>query len=192
MLLPMCIAATYAALLVGCTITKQGNGADDKVSIEAPGASVKVDTGTAANDSGIPSYPGAHEKPAKGDDKSRAHVNVNTPFVKVKVVTLTFISDDAPEKVLAFYRNKLGSYGTVLECTSGTDVELGNGRGLKSPVTCGKGNGDAGETSLKTGTEGNQHVVSVKPNGKGTEFELLWVYVGGKKDDDDFGGKQPS
>jgi hypothetical protein len=183
----------------GCTISKQGTGEDQKVSIEAPGASVRVDTGAAANDSGIAAYPGAREKHGKEDDPNRAHVNVSTPFLKLKVVKMTFTSDDAPEKILAFYRNKLGSYGTVVECKdSDQDVEIASGRGLDSPVTCGKVVPMAptttigGETSLKVGTEGNQHLVSVKPSGKGSEFELIWVYLSSAKGDDDYGGKQPS
>ncbi len=188
------VAAACAALMTaGCTISKQGSGEDKKVSIEAPGASLKVDTGSAANDSGIPLYPGAQEKHGTGDDKKRAHVSVATPFMNLKVVALTYTSDDAPEKILAFYRNKLGSYGAVVECRgAGQDVEVGSGRGLDSPVKCSKEHGHAGEVSLKVGTEGNQHVVSVKPSGKGSELELVWVYLTGNKNDDDYGGKQPS
>jgi hypothetical protein len=175
----------------GCKISKQGSGQDEKVSVEAPGASVKVDTGASANDSGIPLYPGAQER--HGGDDDRAHVDLNMPFLKVKVVALKFTSDDAPEKILAFYRNKLGNYGTVVECNGGRgDVELGSGRGMNSPVTCDKGKGKGTEISLKVGTESDQHVVSVKPSGKGSEFELVYVRVGTSKNDDNYGGKQPS
>jgi hypothetical protein len=180
-------------MIAGCKISEQNRGDDKKVSIEAPGASVKVDTGISANDSGIPLYPGAQPKQSSGDDKSHAHVNLEMPFLKVKVVALKFTSDDPPEKVAAFYRSKLGSYGTVLECKGqGEDVEMGSGRGLDSPVTCGKEHGRPGEISLKVGTEGNQHLVSVKPNGKGSEFELVYVHLGKGKSDDDYSGRQPS
>jgi hypothetical protein len=180
-------------MTAGCKISNHKNGDDQRVSIEAPGASVHVDTGTTANDSGMPVYPGAQEKKNTGDDKSRAHVNLNTPFLKMKVVALKYTSDDAPEKILAFYRNKLGSYGTVLECKGrGQDVEIGSRRGMNSPVSCSKEQGHPDEISLKVGSEGNQHLVSVKPSGKGSEFELVYVHLGSSKGDDDFGGKQPS
>jgi len=195
MLRTMCVVGVCGALLAvaGCKISKQGSGDDQKVSIEAPGASVHVDTATTANDTGMPLYPGAQEKKKTGDDNGHAHVNVSTPFLKVKVVALEFTSDDAPEKVLAFYRAKLGNYGSVLECRGkGQDVEIGSERGLDSPVACGKQGKSSDEISLKVGTEGNQHVVSVKPNGKGTEFGLVYLRLGGTKNDDDFGGKQPS
>lgn len=185
----MCGGLTVA----GCKISNQGSGENKKVSIEAPGARLKVDTGSAANDSGLPLYPGAQQKHGTGDEKNQAHVNLNMPFLKLNVVALKFTSDDAPEKILAFYHDKLGSYGAVLECRGGgQDVEIGSGRGMDSPVRCDKIHNHSGEISLKAGTEGNQHVVSVKPNGKGTEFSLVYVHLSKGKSDDDYAGKEPS
>ena len=78
-------------------------------------------------------------------------------------------SDDAPDKVLALYRGKLDRFGTVVECKGlGTDVQIKNGRGMNTPVTCSKEGTHKDETSLKVGTEGNQHQVSVRPSGKGS------------------------
>jgi len=185
------LAAMAGALLIaGCKISDEGSGADKKVSIEAPGASVKVDS-SAANDSGMPLYPGAQERRDKAKDNDRANVKVDTPFLKVKVVVSSFTSDDGPEKVLAFYRGKLQRYGSVLECRGAeADVQLGSK--LDKPVSCGTDIGKSGEVSLKVGIEGNQHYVSVKPRGTGSAFELVYVHVGGGKSDDDYGGKQPS
>lgn len=182
-----------AMSITGCTISKQGTGEDKKVSIDVPGASIKVDKGDKDNDSGIPVYPGAQQVAATGDKSGRAHVNVDTPFMNVKVVKMKYTSDDAPDKVLAFYRNKLNGYGTVLECKGGgQDVEVGSGRGLDSPVKCDKVQGRSDELSLKVGTEGNQHMVSVSPSGKGSSFSLIYVHLSKGKNDDDYGGKQPS
>ena len=194
MLQTVWLATVFGALLIaGCKISKQGSREDKKVSIEAPGASLHVDTGTTANDSGLPLYPGAQEKHSTGEQKSRAHVDLKMPFLNVKVVALKFTSDDAPDKVLAFYRSKLGNYGTVLECKGGgQDVEVGSGHGMDSPVKCDKMHGNSEEIHLKVGTEGNQHVVSVKPSGKGSEFALVYVRLGKGKNDDDYSGKQPS
>ncbi len=178
----------------GASIHVDKNGGEKKVSVETPGASVHVDTSTTASETGIPLYPGAQAKQGSGDDKHRAHVNVDTPFLKVKVVALRFTSEDTPEKVLAYYRKKLENYGPVIECQGGSsqDVELGSGRGFDSPVTCGKKSPMiAGQISLKVGTEGNQHVVAVKPSGSGAEFSLVYVHLGNNKGDPS-GGKQPS
>ncbi len=185
------VAAMGGALLIaGCKISNEGSGADQKVSIEAPGASVKVNS-SEANDSGIPLYPGAQERRDKAKDNDRASVNVDTPFLKVKVVVLSFTSDDGPEKVLAFYRGKLQRYGSVLECRGAeADVQLGSK--LDKPVSCGTDVGKSGEVSLKVGIEGDQHYVSVKPRATGSEFELVYVHVGSGKSDGDYGGKQSS
>lgn len=191
MLRAICVATIGGGLLIaGCKISDEGSGADKKVSIEAPGASVKVDAG-AVNDSGMPLYPGARPESDSADDNSGANVNVSTPFLRVKVVTLKFLSDDAPEKILAFYHGKLRHYGPVLECRGAeADVQLGSK--LDKPVSCGTDRGKSSEVSLKVGVEGNQHYVWVKPHGAGSEFELVYLHVGGGKNDDDFGGRQPS
>jgi len=34
---------------------------------------------------------------------------------------------------------------------------------------------------LKVGTEGNQHMVSVEPEGKGSDFTLVYVMTRGKE-----------
>jgi len=190
----LCVATVGGILmLAGCTFSKQGSGDDKKVSIDAPGTSIKVDNSNKTNDSGIPLYPGAQEKHGNGDEGNRAHVNLSMPFVKVKVVKMKFTSDDDTDKVLAFYRGKLGSYGAVLECKGGgQDVEVGSGRGLDSPVKCDVVHGSRNETTLKVGTEGNQHVVQIKPSGKGSEFSLISIQIGNSKGDEDYGGKQPS
>jgi hypothetical protein len=188
------IAAIGAVLAISaCTVTKQGSGDDKRVNIEAPGASVKVDRGMSAADSGLPVYPGAQEKRNEENNKNRAHVDVTTPFLKVKVVAVKFTSDDAPEKILAFYRTKLSPFGAVIECKGGgQDVEVGSGRGFDSAVKCDQVHGGTGEMTLKVGTEGNQHVVQVKPIGKGSEFALIFIHMGNGKGDDDYGGRQPS
>lgn len=188
-----CVMLCGALMLAaGCRFSKEGSGENERVRIEAPGGSVKVDTGITANDSGMPLYPGARAKRDERDEKSRAHVKLEVPFLNFTIVSLKFTTDDAPEKVVAFYRGKLSSYGTVLECKgSGQDVEVESGRGMDSPVTCCKLH-SSDEISLKVGTEGNQHVVQVKPSGTGSEFGLVYVHMGHKKSDDDYGGRQPS
>jgi len=203
MLQMLCVATVGAVLMItGCNITKQGTGGDKKVSIDVPGASIKVDKGAKDNDSGIPVYPGAQQVATTGDESGRAHVNVDVPFFKMEVIKMKYTSDDAPDKILAFYRNKLNAYGAVVECKGDDDIEVGynfsdkKSRDLNSPVDCGHvaaaSKVKAGEITLKVGTQGSAHVVKVTPNGKSTAFSLVYVHVGDTKKDDDFGGKQPS
>ena len=54
-----------------------------------------------------------------------------------------------------------------------------SGRGFRS-----RGNNGSGDSvELKVGTEGNQHVVAVKPNRQGTRFALVYVRMHTGKDD---------
>lgn len=187
------VAGIAVLLLVsGCKISEQGSGENKKVTIDAPGASVKIDSTRTTNDTGLALYPGAAEKHS-GDEDNHAHVSLDMPFLKAKVVSLQYTSSDSPEKILAFYRNKMAGFGTVLECKDDAgDVNILAGHNLRSPVSCGKRAGKSGEASLKVGTEGDQHVVTVKPSGSGSEFSLVYVHLATSKSDDDYSGKQPS
>ena len=43
---------------------------------------------------------------------------------------------------------------------------------------------DSGKTvELKVGTNDNQHIVSIEPEGKGSDFSIVWVRVRGKEGD---------
>ena len=68
-------------------------------------------------DIGLTVYPGARpkQKDSDGSDKS-ANVNISGFGYGMKVVALEYESDDAPAKVLSFYRDQLKKYGNVLEC----------------------------------------------------------------------------
>jgi hypothetical protein len=63
-----------------------------------------------------------------------------------------------------------------VECDSAVGV---NGEGSTGNVI----EADGKSTELKAGTNGNQHIVSVKPVGNGTEFSLVYVKVHGGKED---------
>ena len=50
------------------------------------------------------------------------------------------------------------------------------------PVSC-RDNGKGDSIELKVGTEENQHIVAVKPDGKGSRFALVYVRTHSGKDD---------
>jgi len=186
------VTACAVLMAVGCKISKQVNGQDKKVSIEGPGASLHVDTTTTASDSGLPIYPGAKELPNTASENNHKHVDINTFFGTIKVVKLRYTSDDVPERVTAFYRGKLASYGKVLECKgAGQEVVVPNVGDMDRPVACSNHGGASGGASLKVGAQGNQRTVRIRPGEKGTQFELLYVQIGDQKSNS-YGNKQPS
>jgi hypothetical protein len=194
--LALALAAALLLALAACTINvkKADGGGDKKVDIETPVGGIHVSKGADVRDTGIPVYPGAHEKEITktGEEKS-ANVNIAGPGFGLKVVAVEFLSDDAPEKVAAYYKEQLKKYGGVLEChttsndpTGDVDAHVGveGGDSSSNQLHCGHDNRGK-NIELKVGTKDNQHIVSIKPqeNGKGTDFALVFVEThGGKKD----------
>ena len=126
--------AVLAALLLlgGCSIHEQrsATSGDKKVDISTPFGSIKVNTAATAEDTGWPVYPGAHIRKAEdeGHNKS-ANVNISGPGFGLKVAVVEYESDDTPEKVLGFYRDKMKSFGGAqLECKN-TSWDIGTHRG---------------------------------------------------------------
>ncbi len=183
-----CIAI-FAMLcgLPACSIDvdKQGNKNGDKqVDIKSPLGDLHVSEEADIRDAGLTVYPGAKPAPkeSKDDDKS-ANVNLSVPGFSMKVVAAEFISDDAPEKVIAYYNKELAKFGKPIQCTSGWHggVHAEEKNDMSKPVSCDKSDGEAA-TEVKVGTEGNQHVVSVRSNGKGTRFALVYLRMHTGKD----------
>ena len=184
------LGALFAALCVlpACSINANDKKDGEKhVDIKSPVGDLHVSEQADIRDAGLTLYPGAKPAPKEnGDDKKSANVNLSIPGFSLKVVAAEFLSDDAPEKVIAYYDKELQKYGKPIQCKgawSGGHVETESGKDeISKPVSCdGKGSGDSVE--LKVGTEGNQHVVAVKPGIKGTRFALVYVRMHTGKDE---------
>jgi hypothetical protein len=97
-------------------------------------------------------------------------------------VALEYESDDAPAKVLSFYRGQLKKYGNVLEChTSRGKWNFNMGKNDSNELTC-EGSG-GNDIELKVGKKYDQHIVAVEPEGKGSSFSLVYVRTHGKDAD---------
>ena len=178
-------AVILVALLAACSIKVDDKDKEaKKVDIQTPFANMKVDTGAASADNGIPVYPGATPRPESNGDKHRANVNIAAMGFGIKVIAAEYNTPDSPDKVKAFYLDKLAKYGKVLECagTGGGDTgaTLNKGKNdLDKPVTCKDTKG--GGIELKTGTEGDQHLVAINPDGSGTRFGTVYIRMHGKE-----------
>lgn len=174
-------------LLPSCSVNvrKEANGRDKQVDINTLVGGVHVSKQADVSDVGLVVYPGARLKArdSDGSDKS-ANVNISGFGYGIKVVALEYESDDAPAKILSFYKDKLTKYGNVLEChTSGLDVRMGS-QGSKNDsneLTC---EGEHGNNiELKVGKRDDQHIVAVERDGKGSSFSLVYVRTHGKNAD---------
>jgi hypothetical protein len=136
---------------------------------------------------GVPLYPGARLKTSE-DNNNRANLSLLTEEFGMKLIVANYVSDDAPERVLSFYRDKLKKYGKVLECHSekhGGDVSVhdddkDSGKNKSKELKCDENSGPV--TELKVGTEDNQRIVAVEPGdaSKGSKFALVYVHTRGK------------
>jgi hypothetical protein len=177
-------AASLAAILLlpACSVNvkKEANGQDKQVDINTLVGGVHVSKQADVSDVGLAVYPGARmkEKDSGGSDKS-ANVNISGFGYGLKVVALEYQSDDAPAKILAFYKEQLKKYGDVLEChTSRGNWNVNMGKNGSNELTC-DGSGGA-DIELKVGKQDDQHIVAVESEGKGTSFSLVYVRTHGK------------
>lgn len=181
------LATLVIALLAACSmnVKKQQNGEDKQVDINTPVGGLHVSKGANVADVGLAVYPGARlkQEDSNGSDKS-ANVNISSFGFELKVVALEYESNDAPAKLIAYYKDELKKYGKVLEChTSHFEVnpDMKSSDHGSHELTCEGSSGD--NVELKVGTKANQHIVAVKPDGNGSSFSLVYVRTHGKDAD---------
>jgi hypothetical protein len=181
------LAALVLALLAACSmnVKKQQNGEDKQVDINTPVGGLHVSKGANVADVGLAVYPGARlkQEDSNGSDKS-ANVNISSFGFELKVVALEYESNDAPAKLIAYYKDELKKYGKVLECHTShfeVDPDMKSSDHGSRELTCEGSSGD--NVELKVGTKANQHIVAVKPDGNGSSFSLVYVRTHGKDAD---------
>jgi hypothetical protein len=172
-LTPIAIAtAVFSLLAVG--VSPSRSRAQD-------GAGVTASTNATAKDVGLPFYPGAKPHKDKGGDSDALNVGVWGSAFGFKIAVVKLESSDPPGKVTAFYLKALGKYGKVINCTDPAQAKDAQDKDNSSNrLTCDEdGKSEKGEVVYKAGTKKNQHIVSVKPNGSGSIFDLVFLYAQG-------------
>jgi len=181
------IALAFAGWLtvLACTVdVKDHDGENSKVDIQTPVGGMHIDEQANVKDTGMSVYPGARQKPKTGDDSKNANVNISSSFFGVKVVAIEYESDDAPSKVQAFYQDQLKKFGKVIQCRTdkhGGDLTVKAGKDSSSKEVHCDGDNSGKVVELKVGSEDNQHLVSIEPQGSGTDFALVYIQTRGKE-----------
>jgi hypothetical protein len=185
--------AAFAATLAiaACATAQQQDGdANKHFEVKSSVGDLHVGSDGDARKAGLPLYPGAkphHDK----DDSNAVNLGLLTEAFGMKLVVAKYDSDDAPGKVIDFYRDKLKKYGKVLECHTkdhaGAKADFNDSdddSGKAKPVKC-EGDNQGPVTELKVGTENNQHVVEIEPvDGRsGSTFAIVYVHTRGKQGD---------
>jgi hypothetical protein len=100
---------------VAKSVHKDSSGS---VSISTPGGTIT--TGQSANvsaaDLGVDLYPGA--------TTGEGSMNMKTP--NSSMVTAVYLSSDPPDKIVAFYKEKLGDQGSIVQTSNGTVLSAGD------------------------------------------------------------------
>jgi len=184
------------ALALSATLTLPVLAQDSKdknLDIQSSVGDLHVGSDADARKAGLPLYPGARIKTGTSDgDTNQANLSLFTEAFGFKLVISNYESDDAPAKIIDFYRDKLKKYGKVLECHTqkhGGNVEVHDdddkdSKDKKSKeLKCDENSGPV--TELKVGTEDNQHAVAIEPRdgGKGSTFAVVYVHARGKQGD---------
>jgi hypothetical protein len=176
-----------------CAAQAQKSDSDQNkhLDIQSSAGDLHLGNDADAGKAGLPLYPGARPRRDK-DDSDPVNLGLLTEAFGVKLVVAKYESDDAPDKVIAYYRDKLKKYGKVLECHTsehGGDAHADinddkDSDSRKKDLKC-EGDNTGPVTELKVGTEDNQHVVAIEPRDShtGSTFALVYVYTRGKQGD---------
>jgi len=138
---------------------------------EKEGAGLVISDKAASSDVGLPLYPGSTPHKDSSNDSQSARLGLWGGGSGFKLAVVKMDSGDSPEKVAAFYKKALSKYGKVLDCThppAASDSDKNS-----NALTCGDDKPDAGGMLFKAGTKEKQHIVSIKPNGNGSAYDLV-------------------
>ncbi|HEU5451832.1 MAG TPA: hypothetical protein VFU76_07605 [Terriglobales bacterium] len=145
------------------------------------GFSLSASKEASAKDIGLPLYPGAKPHKDNNDDSSAVQLGFSGGDAGFRLAVAKFESEDAPDKVAAFYRQALAKYGKVLDCSASAKTANGE-QAPKGQLSCGDDWGKPGEFVYKVGTREKQHVVGVQPDGNHSTFQLVYLMQHGVDD----------
>ena len=180
-----CFVFAVVVAVSATPLSAQDSASKDKsFDVQSSAGDLHIGKDADAKKVGLPLYPGSRLKESD-PNSSQANLSILTEAFGMRLIVANYVSDDAPEKVLDFYRGKLKKYGKVLECHSekhGGDVSVHDDKdsSKSKELKCDENSGPV--TELKVGTEDNQRVVAVEPadSGKGSKFALVYVHTRGK------------
>src|SRR5580704_14074679 len=121
-LLQLALTVAFAILLGLPALNAQGqqpdNGKKDpNLDVHSSVGDLHMGKDADARSAGLPPYPGAR-RGRDETDSNALNFGILTEAFGVKLVIAKYDSDDAPSKIVDFYREKLKKYGKVLECHS--------------------------------------------------------------------------
>ena len=181
-----CVALCSSALCGALIVTSLGMAAQEKdkssVNVTVTGkdgsdvGGLIISAQATAKEAGLPLYPGAKPHKDEKDDSSGAKLGLWGTTFGFKLIALKMESEDSQEKVAAYYQKALAKYGAVLNCSdSSKSLADKDKNDTSKKLTCGDDHPDAGGLLFKAGSKEKQRIVSVKPNGAGCIFSIVYL-----------------
>jgi hypothetical protein len=174
------VLAMVIAFVGGCKVqvNKSKDGEEQNVKIATPFGAIAVNQDqTSPAELGLPAYPGAVQD-MTGEGSKSAKVDMGFGSWKLRVKVAHFATADRQDQVIAFYRQALSQYGSVIECAGNKTV--GIPASTSEGLTCEDSDSHSGEhggpggLQLKAGSRHHQHLVLFKDaSGSQTHFSLI-------------------
>lgn len=117
---------------------------------------------------GVAIYPGSKVNESE-NASSDASLSLDWGKDSTRLYLQNYVTSDSADKVLAFYRKQLSTYGAVLECRNGKPLAA-----VPSQLKC-ESDKDDNSIELKVGTEQKEHMVGVTPTAGGAQFEVAYL-----------------
>lgn len=151
----------------GISVDEDEGGRNKKVNITSPMGklSVNADSDTPP-DTGLAVHAGA--RAITGEDHENANVNIDGGFFGLNVAVARYEDTASTDAILDYYKKELARFGTVTQCHGNLDFK----DSLAAPRCKER---SRNEIQLGAGRESDNHIVSIKPRGTGTEFTLIHV-----------------
>lgn len=183
------VGLAFAISILSAASLAQSDKDDKPLDVRSSVGDLHVGKDADAKAAGLPVYPGARPKREKDNDP--LNFGILTESFGLKLVVAKYESDDSPDKILAFYRDKMKRYGKVLECHTHddgvhADADSDDDKNHHSSELKCEGDNTGPVTELKAGTDDDQHVVAIEPqaeNKPATAFVVVYLHSRGKRGD---------
>jgi hypothetical protein len=149
-------------------------------------AGIQIEDQISLSDIGLPAYPGAvlvQEGKGKDDDKGAFGLSLWGGSFGLKLSMLKYRTGDGIEQVGRFYRDAMGRYGKVLDCSVATpsdDDSKSNNEKKTLALRCSKDDAGSGKLVIKVGKdEKHFRMVAIERKDGGVQFQLLNLAING-------------
>lgn len=132
---------------------------------------------TQPSDVGLPVYAGARPYVENEGDRAAVSLGAWAGRFGLSLHVMKFRADAAPAAVAAFYEKALGRYGEVLDCRDPA-ARVKPPKDQPERLGCEERAPKAGTFEYRVGTRKSFRVVSVRPEGEGSRFDMAKIELG--------------